>query len=277
MKKYGILLLVIMATMLFACSKEYDLSIVETTMFEGGNISAFATNAAWETTIVKSDNQRVELQYSKCLEKGIIANLNNDKLDLGLSISTFIPTGASMRAIVYTDKINSISLNYGSTVEFDGDFRTPSLNIVLAKASSCKELGIAVEGDCNISLDGSSVMSDCNISCTNATIAASNTSHIAGTLAPTNKLDIELKNSSRLVNYLSAPLSVKAKLEAASLINITQTETQSLDIEMSASEASVNVSETIIGKLSNASTLYYTGNANIDLLEVEEGSKAIAF
>lgn len=277
MKKHSIFFLVIMATMLLSCSKEYDLTIVETTMFEGDNINAFATNAAWETTIVKSDNPRVELQYSKCLEKGVIANLNNGKLDLGLSLSTFIPTDASMKATVYTDKINDISLNYGSTVVFDGNFQASSLKIILAKASSCRKLDIAVDGDCNISLDGSSVLSDYKINCTNATVAAGNASHMAGTLAPTNKLEVELKSSSRLVNYQSTPLSVKARLEGASLMNITQTETQNLDIEMSASEATVNVSGTIAGTLSGASTLYYTGSANIDLLEVEEGSKVEAF
>jgi len=262
---------------LWSCSKEYDLTIVETTMFEGGDISAFAANAAWETTFIKSDNPRVELKYSKCLEKGVIANLNNGKLDLGLSLSTFVPTGASMIATVYTDKINDISLNYGSTAEFDGKFQASTLNIRLVQASSCRKFDIAVEGDCSISLDGSSVLSDYNISCTSATIAASNTSHIAGILAPTNKLEVELKNSSRFVNYQSAPASIKAKLETASLMNITQTLTQNLDIEMSASEASVKVNGTITGRLSNASTLYYTGNANISLLEVEEGSKVETF
>ncbi len=261
-------------SLLWSCSKEYDLTITEKTIFEGDEVKAIATNASWEITVISSDNPHTELQYSKCLEESISANLNNGRLDLGLSSSTLIPAGSSMKAVVYTNKIEEISLNYGSTAKFDGHFSASSLIMKLVGSSSCKALDITVNDSCTITLDGVSVVSGCNITCNKASIVANNSSHIAGTLAPTDILDIELNKSSRFVNYQSGTPLVKAKLTTASLMNIAQTVAQNLYVEMSASTASANVAGAITGTLSEASSLYYTGDADITGLELLDTSVA---
>ena len=268
-------LLFLLFVSLLACKKEPDLTIVEETVLEGAVIHSIITDADWEVEVVSSENTRVELSYSKCLEKGISASLDNGKLSLWLDYSTFFPSGATMKAVVYTNEISSLTLDYYSTAVFKGSFVSPKLSILLTNSSSCASLNADVASSCEIILDKSSVLSDCNIVCTKATVGAKNSSRVTGTIAPSDSLLVELNNNSRFVNYQSEPQAVKAKLGSASLMNIAQSSTQNLDIELVASEASVNVDGAIKGSLTGASTLYYTGSADISGLEVLENSVVV--
>ena len=276
MKSRTIPLILIPMVLMLACKKEPDLTLVEETLYEGTAITAIATDADWEVEVVSSDLTRVVLGYSKCLEKGVSAVLDNGKLSLQLSQSTSFPVGATIKAVVYTNTIGSVALDYSKAV-FTGDFSSTSLTMTLKNNSSCAALSANVAGDCQITLDKTSVLSDCNIACANANIVAGNTSRLAGTIAPSDTLVVELQNNSRFVNYYAEPQAVRAKISSSSLMNIAQTSTQSMEIELVDSEASVNVSGTITGSLSDGSTLYYKGTPDTSGLDVSDDSSLVHF
>ena len=267
--------LFILLLAMFACHKEPDLTLVEETVLEGSVINAFTTDGDWEVEVISSDTSRVELIYSKCFEKGISGKLVGNKLLLALSYSEPFPSGATMKARVYTKEISSISLDYYSTAVFKGDFSSSELYMVIANHSSCSSINTTMTGDCKIMIDKSSMLSDCQITCTKAIIGATNSSRMTGVVAPSDSLIVELNNNSRFVNYQAEPQAVKARIGAASLMNITQTTTQNLDIEIVASEASVNVVGHITGSLSDVSTLYYKGSPDMSGLDVSSDSETI--
>lgn len=274
MKSRTIPLLLILLVSAFACKKEPDLTLVEETVFEGSAIRSIAIDADWDVELVCSETPRVELSYSKCLEKGISADLNNGKLSLWLDYSTPFPSGATMKAVVYTNEINSLTMDYSSIV-FKGTFSTSKLSVQLKNNSSCSQLCADIVTDCEITLDKTSVFSDCNVVCAKAMVTATNSSRVTGTIAPTDSLNVELNNNSRFVNYQAETHVVKAKLVSSSLMNIIQSPTQNLDIELVASEASVNVNGNITGSLTESSTLYYKGVADLSGLDVSSDSETI--
>lgn len=275
MKTLKISLLFVLLASFFACSKDPDLTVVEETRFEGSVVRSITTDGDWEVEVVSSDNPRVELSYSKCLEKGVSPRLENGKLSLWLNYSGSFPSGATMKAVVYTDALDALTLDYYSTAIFKGSFTTQKLYILLTNSSTCSSLNADISTDCEVTLDKSSVLSDCNIVCAKARVAANNSSRIAGTIAPSDSLLVELGNSSRFVNYNAEPQAVKARLGISSLMNLTQSSTQNLHIELTSSEASVNVDGPITGSLKESSTLYYCGSADITGLNVEEGSEVV--
>lgn len=268
------LLFVLMATML-ACHKEPDLTIVEETCYIGADVHSITTDGDWEVEVVISDDPRVELSYSKCLENGIAPYLDMDKLSLRLNYSAALPSGFTMKAVVYTDALTALTLDYNSTAVFKGSFTGQELNIILKNNSTCSLLNADIETRCKITLDKSCVLSDCNIVCAKAEVVATNSSRVTGIIAPTDSLNVELNNNSRFVNYQAEPHVVKAKLVSSCLMNIIQSLTQNLDIELVASEASVNVNGNIIGSLTEASTLYYKGGADMSGLDVSSDSETI--
>jgi len=275
MKSRTIPLLLVLLVSAFACKKEPDLTIVEETVYEGSVIRSISTDGDWEVEVISSNNTRVELSYSKCLEKGISPMLESGKLFLWLNYSSAIPSGATMKAVVYTDELASLNLDYNSNAVFKGSFTGQELNIILKNNSTCSLLNADIETRCKITLDKSCVLSDCNIVCTKAEVVATNSSRVTGIIAPTDSLNVELNNNSRFVNYQAEPHVVKAKLVSSCLMNIIQSLTQNLDIELVASEASVNVNGNIIGSLTESSTLYYKGGADMSGLDVSSDSETI--
>lgn len=275
MKSRTIPLLLVLLVSAFACKKEPDLTIVEETVYEGSVIRSISTDGDWEVEVISSNNTRVELSYSKCLEKGISPMLESGKLFLWLNYSSAIPSGATMKAVVYTDELASLNLDYNSNAVFKGSFTGRELNIILKNNSTCSLLNADVETGCKITLDKSCVLSDCNIVCAKAEVVATNSSRVTGIIAPTDSLNVELNNNSRFVNYQAEPHVVKAKLVSSCLMNIIQSLTQNLDIELVASEASVNVNGNIIGSLTESSTLYYKGGADMSGLDVSSDSETI--
>lgn len=275
MKSRTILLLLVLLVSAFACKKEPDLTIVEETVYEGSVIRSISTDGDWEVEVISSNNTRVELSYSKCLEKGISPRLESGELFLWLNYSSAIPSGATMKAVVYTDELASLNLDYNSNAVFKGSFTGQELNIILKNNSTCSLLNADIETRCKITLDKSCVLSDCNIVCAKAEVVATNSSRVTGIIAPTDSLNVELNNNSRFVNYQAEPHVVKAKLVSSCLMNIIQSLTQNLDIELVASEASVNVNGNIIGSLTEASTLYYKGGADMSGLDVSSDSETI--
>jgi len=176
---------------------------------------------------------------------------------------------------VYTDELASLDLDYNSNAVFKGSFTGQELNIILKNNSTCSLLNADIERGCKITLDKSCVLSDCNIVCAKAEVVATNSSRVTGIIAPTDSLNVELNNNSRFVNYQAEPHVVKAKLVSSCLMNIIQSLTQNLDIELVASEASVNVNGNIIGSLTESSTLYYKGGADMSGLDVSSDSETI--
>ena len=275
MKSRTIPLLLVLLVSVFACKKEPDLTIVEETVYEGSVIRSISTDGDWEVEVISSNNTRVELSYSKCLEKGISPRLESGELFLWLNYSSAIPSGATMKAVVYTDELASLNLDYNSNAVFKGSFTGQELNIILKNNSTCSLLNADIETRCKITLDKSCVLSDCNIVCAKAEVVATNSSRVTGIIAPTDSLNVELNNNSRFVNYQAEPHVVKAKLVSSCLMNIIQSLTQNLDIELVASEASVNVNGNIIGSLTESSTLYYKGGADMSGLDVSSDSETI--
>lgn len=275
MKSLKISLLFVLLTTMFACHKDPDLTVVEETCYIGADVHSITTDGDWEVEVVISDDPRVELSYSKCLENGIAPYLEMDKLSLRLNYSATLPSGFTMKAVVYTDALTALTLDYNSTAVFKGSFTGQKLNVILKNNSTCSALNADIATDCEVTLDKSSILSDCNIVCAKARVAATNSSRIAGTIAPSDSLLVDLGNSSRFVNYNAEPQVVKARLGVSSLMNIAQSSTQNLDIEMTSSEASVNVDGPVTGSLKESSTLYYKGNADLTGLDVEEGSEVV--
>lgn len=265
-----IVLICVAACFLSSCKKELDMTVLKSTLLEGKQITSIHAKEAFEIKVVNDESTFVEMECSAYLNEYIICKVENGCLTLSVNKTGSLPSGTVYRAVVHTPTLQSISLTEASKMTITGDFAGFS-SAELGKASVCSG-GVFTNDKVKITLTDASQLVDFSFDGQQLEAQLTDASRFVGNVNATDSLDVHLASASSFVNYGGNTETSILNLEGNSLVNMAQTEIRKLQVAFSgASSATVKVSESITGRLSERSTLYYYGNPQLEV-ECEEGS-----
>lgn len=255
------------------------MTLVQKTVYENTDISLFHVDDGWEVTFVHDSlNSFVELEYSAYLENYISLRDTNNWLSIGFTGKVYPETGSVFKAKVHTSEKEFLSIiaENNSIVNMEGPFELQDINMVLGNATVCNGFKVSAES-CYIHLVDGSQMLGVQYSGTNCTVSASKESSCNGYFHVEETFKAEVHISSRLIVFGGSIFSASIEVKDTGFINMAQAEVKDMSVYLAeASEATVNVSETMSGFLVSASTLYYKGHPQIDI-DCSEDSQLIPF
>ena len=261
-----------------ACKKEVDMTILQKTVLENADIRQIEVSDAWQVTVVADSSTFVELEYSAYLEPYLKTKMESTQLEIGFTGKVYTVMGSVYKAKVHTAHFNRVEAKDATILNFEGSFYSDddSLNIVLNDASLCN--GLDISGKYNkVSLNDASKFVGFHLDGTNNLVYVKDASVCKGSFETRFHFFALLEDASQLVTFEGATPYGQITLRDGSLVNMAQTEIRELNVNLSgASEATVNVSETMTGSLTDASTLYYKGIPTIDV-NCSEDSQLIPF
>ncbi|MBR1515016.1 MAG: DUF2807 domain-containing protein [Bacteroidales bacterium] len=251
-----------------SCRKDVDMTLVQKTVLENADIREIEVEDAWQVTVVyDSINTFVDLEYSAYLEPYLKAKMEGTKLEIGFSGIVRPAINSAFRATVHTDKIEKIEADDASELQFTGHFTATSddLSIRLEEASVCNGLDYSGH-DCKVAIEDASQLLGFRLTSTNSEVSVSDASTCKGVFYVSSHFDANLSGASRLITLDGAASFGSIKLQDASLLNMAQTEVGTMHVDLSgASEATVNVSDSMEGSLTDASTLFYKGHPQLNV------------
>ena len=280
MKALKTILILCAAICCFAssCKKEVDMTLMQKTILQNADIRQIEVSDAWDVTVVADSSTFVELEYSAYLEPGLNIKMEGTKLEIGFTGKVFPVTGSVYKAKVHAAHFNRVEAKDATVLSFEGSFYSDddSLNIVLNDASLCN--GLNISGKYNkVSLNDASRFVGFHLDGTNNLVYVKDASICKGNFETRFHFLALLDGASQLVTFDGAAPYGQIILRGGSLVNMAQTEIRKLHVNLSgASEATVNVTEIVIGSLTDASTLYYKGIPTIDV-NCSEDSQLIPF
>lgn len=273
-------ILILCAALCFAtaCKKEVDMTLIQKTVLENADIRQIEVGDAWQVTVVADSSTFVELEYSAYLEPYLKTKMEGTQLEIGFTGKVYPVMGSVYKAKVHTAHFNRVEAKDATILNFEGSFYSDddSLNIVLNDASLCN--GLDISGKYNkVSLNDASKFVGFHLDGTNNLVYVKDASVCKGSFETRFHFFALLEDASQLVTFEGATPYGQITLRDGSLVNMAQTEIRELNVNLSgASEATVNVSETMTGSLTDASTLYYKGIPTIDV-NCSEDSQLIPF
>lgn len=273
-------ILILCAALCFAtaCKKEVDMTLIQKTVLENADIRQIEVGDAWQVTVVADSSTFVELEYSAYLEPYLKTKMEGTQLEIGFTSKVYPVMGSVYKAKVHTAHFNRVEAKDATILNFEGSFYSDddSLNIVLNDASLCN--GLDISGKYNkVSLNDASKFVGFHLDGTNNLVYVKDASVCKGSFETRFHFFALLEDASQLVTFEGATPYGQITLRDGSLVNMAQTEIRELNVNLSgASEATVNVTETMTGSLTDASTLYYKGIPTIDV-NCSEDSQLIPF
>lgn len=259
-----------------SCKKEVDMTLMQKTVLENADIQQIKVSDAWEVTIVADSNTYVELEYSAYLEEHLSVNEANNLLTISFKDKVYPEMGSVYKAKVHTSQIGRIEVSEASEMVFEGEFTSPSdtLNIEVKDGSRCSGLNISCKYSVITINDGSKWVGF-QISGTNHEVTVDNASFCKGGFETRFHFVASLRDDSQLITFGGTAPYGMIRLQNNCLLNMAQTEIEELHVDLSGvSEATVNVANQMTGVLTEASTLYYLGQAQIDV-ECSDDSQLI--
>ncbi len=273
-------ILILCAALCFAtaCKKKVDMTLIQKTVLENADIRQIEVGDAWQVTVVADSSTFVELEYSAYLEPYLKTKMEGTQLEIGFTGKVYPVMGSVYKAKVHTAHFNRVEAKDATILNFEGSFYSDddSLNIVLNDASLCN--GLDISGKYNkVSLNDASKFVGFHLDGTNNLVYVKDASVCKGSFETRFHFFALLEDASQLVTFEGATPYGQITLRDGSLVNMAQTEIRELNVNLSgASEATVNVTETMTGSLTDASTLYYKGIPTIDV-NCSEDSQLIPF
>ena len=274
-------ILILCTALCFAtsCKKEVDMTLVQKTVYENNDLSMFHVDDGWEVTFVyDSLNSFVELEYSAYLEEYVSVSNTNDWLSIGFKGYVYKQPGSVFKATVHTSERDFLSIiaENACVINMEGLFELESINLDLRNASVCNGFEVVAES-CYIGLGDGSQMLGAQYTGTNCTVFASKESVCNGYFNAEETFTAGVHISSRLIVFGGSISSASLEVKNAGTINMAQAEVKDMNVYLAeASEATVNVSNTMSGFLLSGSTLYYKGHPQIDI-DCSDDSQIIPF
>lgn len=254
------------------------MTLIQKTVLENTDIRQIEVGDAWQVTVVADSSTFVELEYSAYLEPYLKTKMEGTQLEIGFTGKVYPVMGSVYKAKVHTAHFNRVEAKDATILNFEGSFYSDddSLNIVLNDASLCN--GLDISGKYNkVSLNDASKFVGFHLDGTNNLVYVKDASVCKGSFETRFHFFALLEDASQLVTFEGATPYGQITLRDGSLVNMAQTEIRELNVNLSgASEATVNVTETMTGSLTDASTLYYKGIPTIDV-NCSEDSQLIPF
>ncbi len=263
-----------------SCKKTVDMTVKQKTVYENTDISLFHVNDAWEVSFVyDSLNSYVELEYSAYLEDYIAVKETNDWLSIGFTGKVYPETGSVFKAKVHTSEREHlyIKAENASVIAMDGLFKLEDgINMELHDGSVCN--GFAVTSQLSsINLTNGSQIYGVDFHGTNCTVYAHKGSSCKGYFYVEESFTTGVGISSQLIVFGGNIPSASIEVKDAGTINMAQAEVKDMSVYLDgASEATVNVTDTISGFLLSGSTLYYKGNPHLNV-DCSDDSQLIPF
>lgn len=262
-----------------SCKKEVDMTLVQKTVYENNDLSLFHVDDGWDVTFVyDSLNSYVELEYSAYLENYVSVRDINNWLNIGFTGKVYPETGSVFKAKVHTSEREHlyIKVDNASIITMEGLFELEDMNFELHNGSVCHGFEVTSQS-CGIDLTYGSQLYGVDFHGTNCSVFASKESSCNGYFNAEETFTAGVHISSRLIVFGGSISSASIEVKDAGTINMAQAEVKDMHVYLSeASEASVNVSDSISGFLLSASTLYYKGHPQIDV-NCSDDSQLIPF
>ncbi len=256
------------------------MTLKQKTVYENNDISLFHVGDAWEVTFVyDSLKSYIELEYSAYLENYVSVWDTNGWIDIGFKGKVYPETGSVFKAKVHTSEREHlyIKVENASVITMEGLFKLEDgISMELHDGSVCN--GFAVTSQlCGIDLTYGSQMYGVNFNGTNCSVYAQKGSSCKGYFNVEQSFIADVGISSQLIVFGGNIPSASIEVKDEGTINMVQAEVKDMSVSLGgASEAMVNVTETISGFLLSASTLYYKGHPQIDV-ECSDDSQLIPF
>lgn len=271
-----ILILCIAICFATSCKKGVDMTLVQKTIFENADIRQIEVGNAWEVTVIADNNTFVELEYSAYLDPKIKVQMEGTELEIGFTGNTYPAINSIFRAIVHTKQLEKLEADDASKVQCSGQFTGQTIEVDLGDASNCNGLAFVGES-CKIKMADASLLTGFQFSGSHCTAELEHASQFNGQIESFDLLEIKLEDASRFVNKGGMTNKTNITLKDASRLNMVETQVNEMQIELtSASEATVWVTHLLEGRMTQASTLYYKGNPQINVI-CTDGSQLIPF
>lgn len=251
-----------------SCKKDPDMTLKQKTVYENTDISLFYVDDAWDVTFVyDSLNSYVELEYSAYLEEYVSVWDTNGWMNIEFKGAVYKQPGSVFKAKVHTSEREHlyIKVNNTSVITMEGLFELEDVNIELHNGSVCNGFAVTSQS-CGIDLTYGSQMYGVNFNGTSCAVYAHKGSSCKGYFNVEQSFTTGVGISSQLIVFGGSMPSASIEVKEAGTINMVQAEVKDMSVYLDgASEANVNVTETISGFLLSASTLYYMGNPQINV------------
>lgn len=269
-----ILILCITLCVITSCKKEVDMTLMQQTLLENTDIRQIKVGDGWEVNVIADSSTFVELEYSAYLEESLKMQMAGTCLEIGFAESTYPETNSVFRATVHLSQLEKIDAQEAANILVSGTFSGPQLTVELNEASICKSLAFT-GNQCEIKVDNASKLLDFHFEGASCRTTFNNASQFNGQIHASDFLDIEANDASLFVNKGGTTAKAQLKLSGNSLLNIVETQVEEMEVALSEnSEATVWVTSLLKGSLKETSTLYYKGDAQIDL-DCSEDSRYI--
>ncbi len=250
----GIFLITGCGTVLVAADKEINPGDLETRQFDYDGFTKVDISSAFTYQIQKSDEWSVIITAGSNLFEYIILTKSARELDIDMNVP-------------------------GIAIWGNKSYQRPKVIITMPElagldssgATDGTVTGFRSDGELDISMSGASKVDLVDIVAVTATIDMSGASQLTGYIQ-VDSIEFEVNSASRVslegsTDYLMVDASGASKLELLDFI------TQNADITLhSASKGTFNLKKTLDARVSGASTLEYTGEPVIGVLDVTGAS-----
>ena len=276
-----ILILCIAICFTTSCKKEVDMTVMQKTLFENADIRQIEIGDAWQVTIVADTVTFVQVEYSAYLENYLKTKLEGTKLEIGFTGNVYPVINSVYRATVHTNHVTlfeKLEAKEAALVKCEGvfTFKGQQLELHLSDAAQCDGL-IFLGESCEIKMENASLLTGFQFVGNTATAVLEDASQFNGRIQVDESLQVELNDASRFVNKDGTTQQVLIKLQNSSLLNMAETEVQSMNVDLSSgSEATVHITGLLEGSLIEASTLFYKGHPLIQV-DCSDDSQLIPF
>ena len=242
------------------------MTLVEKTLYEGNTIDEITVSDAWDITVIQDENTFVELEYSAFLEEYLKIKKEGTSLEIGFNrILYSLPGNTVMNATVHTPTVHKLSFSDAVFAVLDNLNLATDIVLELEDAASCR--GGQFKGDADLKLSDASTCVELYIEGTNCTVELTDASVFKGCLNVSGDLTMTVTDASRFTDYWGEIDHADVRVSDASYLNMATSWINRMYIVVDdASEATVNVVESLEGTVHDASKLYYSGNPvlNVD-------------
>ena len=260
-----ILILCITICCFASCKKEVDMTLVQKTVLENADIRQIEVADAWQVTVIVDSTNFVELEYSAYLKNYIKAKMDGNRLEIGFNGSIYPAINSVFCATIHTSQIECIEADDAAILNFTGVFEGTQLAVKLNDASVCSSL-VFTGNYCEIEVDGASKLLNFQYEGPVCKAALHDASQFIGQIHAREALHVTLEDASRFVNEGGSTAQADIKVRCGSQLNMVETQTHEMHVELSeASVATVWVDALLKCTLTEASTLYYKGNPEINV------------
>lgn len=264
MRRNGFLLMLGLIFLLGCRDKELDMTVLQKTLYEDALINEIAAEDAWNITILQDEKTFVELEYSAFLEDYLKVQLEGSSLFVGFTRHLYFPGNTVMNATIHTPMVHKLSFSDAVFAALDNLNLETNLSLELEDAASCR--GGHFKGDALIKLSDASTCAELYIEGRDCTVELEDASVFKGSLNASRLLTLTVMDASRLTEYWGEINQVEAVVSDASYLNMATSWINKMYIEVDdASEATVNVVESLEGTVHDASKLYYSGNPTLNV------------